>query len=104
MNALHRAYVMNGSPRVRGMPKVSPHAAADKLLAAACCTYCAQPNDDTVVFVLDHVVPLALGGPHTLENLMPACEVCNRAKKDMHPDDYRTWLAGVRSRIFPIQP
>lgn len=98
MNALHRAYVMNSSPRVKGMPKVSPYAAADKLLAATYCEYCAQANDGTVVFVLDHIVPLALGGPHTLENLTPACEVCNRAKKDMHPDHYRAWLAGVRKR------
>ena len=29
---------------------------------------------------LDHVDPLALGGPHTTENLVPACMRCNRSK------------------------
>lgn len=29
---------------------------------------------------LDHVEPLSLGGPHTVENLVPACLSCNRSK------------------------
>lgn len=29
---------------------------------------------------LDHVVPLYWGGPHTADNLEPACLHCNRSK------------------------
>src|SRR4051812_15410387 len=43
------------------------------------CRYCgAQPPD--VVLVVDHVIPVALGGPSTLDNLITACEPCNQGK------------------------
>jgi 5-methylcytosine-specific restriction endonuclease McrA len=29
---------------------------------------------------LDHIIPLARGGPHTVENLTPSCQFCNRSK------------------------
>ena len=29
---------------------------------------------------LDHVEPVYWGGPHTVENLVPACLSCNRSK------------------------
>jgi 5-methylcytosine-specific restriction endonuclease McrA len=29
---------------------------------------------------LDHVEPLFWGGPHTVDNLVPACMSCNRSK------------------------
>jgi 5-methylcytosine-specific restriction endonuclease McrA len=29
---------------------------------------------------VDHVIPLALGGPHCLSNLRPACRACNLSK------------------------
>ena len=39
--------------------------------------------------VLEHVIPIARGGPHMLANLRPACGVCNGKK-------------GVKSwRLFP---
>ncbi len=28
----------------------------------------------------DHVVPLAIGGPHTMDNILPACPSCNLSK------------------------
>jgi 5-methylcytosine-specific restriction endonuclease McrA len=34
---------------------------------------------------LDHVIPLALGGTHDPQNIVPACRSCNAAKKD-HAD------------------
>lgn len=32
---------------------------------------------------VEHVIPLALGGPDSDENTLPACGVCNRAKSDI---------------------
>lgn len=40
------------------------------------------PNQATV----DHIIPLAKGGPHTLENCQCACRACNVAKSDTMPE------------------
>ena len=72
--------------------------AAEKLLSATSCNYCGCSVNDGWSFSLDHHVPLALGGEHSLLNLHPCCEPCNRAKHDMPPSDYMRWLAGVRRR------
>jgi hypothetical protein len=37
---------------------------------------------------IDHVIPLALGGPNTVENLVIACEFCNKSKGAKHPMDF----------------
>lgn len=48
------------------------------------CTYC-----ETGAFEhLDHFVPVAKGGPHTLENARPSCGACNRAKGEMSGDEW----------------
>jgi len=41
------------------------------------CVYCGDPAKS-----LDHVIPLARGGEHVVENLVPACLPCNKSKKD----------------------
>ncbi|MFC3859291.1 HNH endonuclease [Deinococcus antarcticus] len=38
-------------------------------------------------FAVDHVVPLSNGGLHVLENLVIACQPCNRAKGDLSLDE-----------------
>lgn len=43
---------------------------------------------------IDHVIPLARGGPHCLANLRPACRRCNSSKSD---SDWRGYLAGKRT-------
>lgn len=72
---------------------------ADALLAAVSCTYCGQPNDGTHPFNLDHRVALGNGGKHELANLVPCCEPCNRAKRDMPADTFVAWLRGVAQRM-----
>ena len=45
------------------------------------CQYCgAQPPDATLE--CDHIEPLAKGGKTTADNLITACESCNRGKSD----------------------
>ncbi len=39
------------------------------------CAYCSGPHEHD-----DHIVPLARGGAHTLNNLAPACARCNLSK------------------------
>lgn len=40
------------------------------------CAYCGATEN----IELDHIVPIARGGAHDLENLAPACLPCNRSK------------------------
>ncbi len=44
-----------------------------------CCGSDAPPT-------MDHVVPLALGGPHDKTNLQPLCHMCNSTKRDTIAD------------------
>lgn len=51
------------------------------------CVYCATAlAPDTAT--LDHVHPLARGGPHVPGNLVTACARCNRLKGDMLPHEF----------------
>lgn len=50
------------------------------------CTYCGQPIPEPHCFMpssvkgFDHVVALAHGGRHTIDNMVPCCFPCNREK------------------------
>ena len=43
-----------------------------------CCAYCGRRGGDLEI---EHVVPLAGGGRHESENIVPACGPCNRRKR-----------------------
>ena len=59
------------------------------------CAYCGGPHEH-----MDHVKPIAKGGPHCLANLRPACAKCNMKKNDMDP---KRWLARVpRTQPLPL--
>lgn len=50
------------------------------------CQLCGKHLDPAVKYPsndspsLDHIIPIALGGPHTLANVQAACMGCNRSK------------------------
>jgi 5-methylcytosine-specific restriction endonuclease McrA len=48
-----------------------------KLLSSSC-VYC-EANEN---ITLDHVIPIARGGRHSVGNLMPLCLSCNTSKQD----------------------
>jgi len=61
------------------------------------CFYCgcetvigngADPDHPPNLFTVDHFIPIAKGGDNTLENLRPACFVCNKMKGDNLPEDF----------------
>lgn len=49
------------------------------------CAYCGTPLDTTEKIILDHYLPRALGGPDTRDNLVSACQDCDRNKRDRLP-------------------
>jgi 5-methylcytosine-specific restriction endonuclease McrA len=44
------------------------------------CFYCHQNFTKARPATMDHVIPLSKGGPHTPENIVAACRVCNSRK------------------------
>ncbi|MEU2573613.1 HNH endonuclease [Streptomyces anulatus] len=59
------------------------------------CTYCG--SNGIRAEAVDHVVPLHLGGSHSITNLVPSCCSCNSSKRD------RTvlgWRRSIHRRIF----
>lgn len=49
------------------------------------CNYCLKELSAYDV-VIDHIMPVALGGGNEFENLQVTCRRCNQWKSDMHPD------------------
>ena len=41
---------------------------------------------------IDHVVPLAMGGRDEIANLQCACQICNRVKDKLLPEEYADWV------------
>lgn len=67
------------------------------------CTYCGRKPPDVELYI-DHVVPAALGGRDTPENLRTACFDCNAGKGSTPPDaelvaqvadDAQRWAAAM---------
>ena len=52
------------------------------------CAYCGKQQER---LVQDHIIPLDNDGPHTAENIVPACRSCNSKK-------------GNREEMKPMQP
>lgn len=44
-----------------------------------CCAYCLNPSDN---LTMDHMEPISKDGPHTRDNVIPACGPCNSTKKN----------------------
>lgn len=60
-----------------------------------CCAYCFEHEDVVGKMTLDHKVPMSRGGHNTLENIAPACGICNSMKGTRNAKEfyiYRTEL------------
>ncbi len=60
------------------------------------CAYCSGPFEQ-----LDHLKPIARGGPHCLANFRPACAACNHRKRAKNPFE---WLAKLQRQreVLPL--
>ncbi len=55
------------------------------------CLYCGSNQSIT----LDHIIPIARGGTHSIGNLAPACKKCNSSKSDK---TIQEWKRGATRR------
>lgn len=63
------------------------------------CVYC-RTSLDEVTPHLDHIMPLALGGSNTDENVQLLCPTCNTSKGSTHPDEYEARIGYARLQIL----
>ena len=52
------------------------------------CVKCGRSESDGVKLHVDHIIPLAMGGTNSLDNLQPLCVSCN-SSKNIKGVDYR---------------
>lgn len=57
------------------------------------CLCCGKEN---IKLTMDHVVPIALGGSHTVDNIQPLCGPCNSRKRDKYIDYRKEIYAPTR--------
>ena len=55
--------------------------------------HCAYGTDHTGPIEADHRTPLSRGGLNTIENILPACQRCNRRKHTRTEEEFRALLA-----------
>lgn len=76
--------------RERGAYLVDPDISnAFKIVTDMYGDVCMHPECDRKDIELDHVIPLSLGGTHSISNLQVLCEHHNRAKGNRSCADYR---------------
>lgn len=57
------------------------------------CAYCQEPSPK---FEQEHWIPVCKGGHYTRGNIIPACQHCNRTKKEKMPQDFCSPLDYLR--------
>lgn len=62
------------------------------------CLCCGRSD---VHLTMDHIVPLCIGGPHTIENIQPLCQSCNSTKY-RKVIDYRPDRTSCAPAIIPL--
>lgn len=81
-NRKHRRRAILRGQEAKATPK---QIEAQRVKAKGKCYYCRQKFKHLTI---DHIVPIAKGGGHTLDNIVFACHACNSEKRDLAPEEY----------------
>jgi len=65
-----------------------------KAVYRRCCAYCGTA---TAQLTKDHIIPLARGGSHSINNIIPACHHCNEVKHVSAPPPFQMAMTGLYS-------
>ncbi len=94
----HRAMVQHANNRARLLSLPATLTLEDwlEILAQAGgrCVYCHETVGPRLT--LDHAIPLSRGGASSRENVVAACDACNRAKNGRTPEEF---LSGTRQAL-----
>lgn len=67
------------------------------------CAYCGttltRGRSGDTAFQVDHLHPRYLGGTDEMDNLIPACRICNHYKKTFSVEQFREQLALIPRRF-----
>lgn len=66
------------------------------------CQYCGATAPDVQIQV-DHVIPVALGGTDSPDNLVAACKSCNAGKASVQPDAPLVKAVGALSALYALE-
>lgn len=76
-----RNYIRRAQVRAAGAGTVTAKEwQAIKTLFHHSCAYCGILESHSVKLTRDHLIPVAKLGPHTKDNIVPACQICNSRK------------------------
>lgn len=67
-------------------------------LNAIPCPYCSKPID-ILSLTLDHIIPRALGGEFSLQNMQCLCKECNERKGQMSHTGFQALLDFIRREL-----
>lgn len=65
------------------------------------CAYCGH-TIKTKGFHVDHVIPVAAGGPDDLMNFFPSCKYCNSLKNSLNLEQFRTCIEDYHKKAGVI--
>ncbi len=68
--------------KMAGIEKTLTAREAKDILSQTQCFWCQKPFSQELRPQLDHIVAIAQGGPHTKDNCVAACALCNNTKND----------------------
>lgn len=88
--------------RCAGLGKLSSGIIKKLLITQECkCVYCGI--DISKERHVDHIVPIALGGKNTDDNVQLTCPKCNIDKSNTHPLAYKHGLTSLPSWLDPLK-
>lgn len=63
------------------------------------CAYCGDVFSHIKRMQVDHIIPASKGGSNSLDNLNPACVICNNYKSALLIEEFRSSIENIREQL-----